>query len=222
MENVVINITFPSNGTNECGCHGQSTQISTNDGTSRTIETSVCDSQPLIVGLKNAAMNGTALQYIQQYGKEICNAGLYECIVDFHKIEMEYFSRYINDHDSNKERIVEYPLTWQEIETFFGSVSCYDKYIGLDFIDNRISLKLLSFTTLQTCYSIPFLKGIQRRFVLLGTDTLFFSKAMIPNPANSNIPTEKIIFKVAKGGTFYYDISDFPGATGPFYHVNPV
>jgi len=171
---------------------------------------------PLIAGLEKAIDDGEAEDYIKNHGTEICEAGLGQCIVGYHAIGEQSYTHYTENHVENQQGgstvIKEYPVTWGEIESFFGTTNCYEKYLGFDFIEGNISLKLIKFSTAQTCYSKVFLTGLKDTLHMSSTDEFIFTKAMVPDPKKNNTLREKIIFKINKSGNLYfYDLSDFPG-----------
>lgn len=156
------------------------------------------------------------VKWLKENGHKICDGNLYECIQAFHVIkDEETFNTMARGNQNNPTKI-----TWGTIESVIKGVKCYEKYLGFDISGDDIKLKLVDdFTTEETCYSIPFLKGVQSKHKLDKDDKISFVKAIIPvTMGGATKDQQKIIFKIQKGTTnfYFYDLSDFPG-TLPFY-----
>ncbi|MCY1479069.1 hypothetical protein D3C87_298250 [compost metagenome] len=156
------------------------------------------------------------IEWLKKNGDKICDNNLQECIEAFHIIEdEEVFNRMAMGNISNSTKIIFVEKTWGEIENVIKEVKCYEEYLTFDVSGNDIKLKLTTdFTTKGTCYSIPFLRGIQSRHKLGINDKFYFTKALIPVTMSGRATNEqKIIFKIQKGGAdfYFYDLSDFPG-----------
>lgn len=156
------------------------------------------------------------VDWLKINGHKICDESLYECIDSLHAIDENKFSTFAKKHPSNASKIEYKEKTWGEIFDKIKDVKCYDQYLGFDLSGTDIKLKLVNqFTTDETCYSIPFLKGIQLKHSLKPDAILYFTKAMIPShEGTTTIDKEKVIFKLSNTNLSpgFYDLSDFPGA----------
>lgn len=195
------------------------------DGSGENIQTDaipekVCDND-LVTELYNLKNDSARQDWLKQHGAELCALDLQDCILSLHDIEdAETFKKFANAHQENSTTIRYYDKTWKQIKDVIANDSCYDSYVSFDITSPTLDLKKVGlFSSEATCYSIPFFKGLEKKYKLAENDTIHFTKAIINvKIENGEKEKEKVIFKITKNGmeVGYYDLSDFPGATGPF------
>ncbi len=145
--------------------------------------------------------------WIDQNKDELCDGTLFECILEAHKISFQDY--YIMVKDYWKLANPKYKsFTWLEIKNKIQD-RCYPDYLGFKIDNNNdiTDLKITSFTTTETCYSIPLFKAIDKiNNGLKDTDEFFFTKGLVGGK-------EKIIFFIdnrSLNNIFFLDISDNP------------
>lgn len=159
--------------------------------------------------------------WLQMNGKALCAKELYECIVYLHTIDSTKFENLANSHPDNANGIKYYNIEWKEINDVVQKIKCYDSYVSFDITTTNIKpISIQNFDIKNTCYSTTFLKGIEKKFKMINTDTVILAKAQASVLVNGT-PTlvTKIIFKIEKQGVVanFFDLSDFPGFATPMY-----
>lgn len=198
------------------GCETTTETPAVNQSSPQTANTMVfdCWSNPYIMGLKSMRQFDTMQVWLEHNGDVICDEQLYSCMAQYHIISQLEYDTAVGIHLDNHPTLMDYPLTWGAIDTFIANneIYCYDKYIGFTFTSGIMSLKILSFTNTETCYSVPMLRGIREIHGLTATDNLVFTKGMMVIPGSSpSAYREVVLIKVTTTtGTAYYDITDDP------------
>ncbi|MEO8517524.1 MAG: hypothetical protein ABI426_12290 [Flavobacterium sp.] len=163
---------------------------------------------------------GDRVAWLQKNGDLLCAKNLYDCIVFLHTIDSVDFKTLAQKHPENKNKIHYYGKEWKEIKNVMDSIKCYHNYVSFDTTANDVKpIKISKFDLKETCYSGSFLQGIETKFKIKGTDSIYFAKAKVPITQNGvTIIVTKIIFKIKKEElitTAFFDISDFPGFLNP-------
>lgn len=174
----------------------------------------ICEDNTVWRELQEITQQAEVLEWLAEHGHKICAENLYECVARRHVMKKSEYENAVNLHSDNVPYPKEYSLKWKTMADFFTSqsINCYEKYIGFTFNSGSISLKALSYTNAESCYSRPLFEGIKRAHGLTDSSNIVFAKGMIPVSGSSPATTrEAVLIKVTSGAnTFYYDMTDDP------------
>ncbi len=190
--------------------------------------TNNCSSQILIFHNSTEQIN-----WLKENYHNICECDLYNQVFAAHEITEKRFKELFSQGNYDKSENLDNAIynnknfkgiNWEDLKAYTGITNKYDAYlffkvINGDTTDNDLSndyeLKPIlqsDFSSLRTCYSLPFLLSIeyvlnyQKVKPLVKEMTKFYFYLV-----DDTVGREKLIFKVEVGSvTYFFDISDDP------------
>jgi len=169
---------------------------------------------PLCDELSQQQSEAAIKVWIENHQVELCDGTLYECVLNEHKIDFTTYYTFIRDYWQLNDPKYK-TFTWLEIKHAIAD-KCYPDYVGfkIDSHDQITDLKIMPFTTTESCYSAPLFRAIDKLSGTLADDDQFkFTLAKVKG-------AKKVIFTVelkSMGTTFFFDISDNPTLVNDFY-----
>lgn len=164
----------------------------------------------MIFSLLDQAKTDKQVAWLESYGREFYELGLYAAIEDKHSVTKSYFDD-ITEKFWGKETPVEFKeCSWSYLQELVGT-DFYQKYLSFHFgaekTVNDIELSLGDFQEdgPNRYYSPSLLKCIVANHNLRNEDQFYFTKAITPELNFT------IVFKIKVGeDVFYYDVAEEP------------